>query len=80
MTTTDRRTVRVTPHSYNVLYSSRSKARPIVVELFGDKIAFREKGCRQRYVIEIDKAFSIAVRNEASRVRLEKLRKKGKVR
>lgn len=66
MTTTDKPVQRRTRAVYNILYSGRHNARPVVVKIAaGDVLEFRELGRRRRWLLAVDTAFKYAVRLQA---------------
>ena len=79
MTAITRPVKRRTDRTYNVLYSSAAKARPIVVAILpGDVLEFREHGRRLRWYLSIDAAFRYAVRCKALAVTAEKRKQRRK--
>ncbi len=79
MTAITRPVKRRTNGTYNVLYASASKARPIIVTILpGDILEFRESGRRLRWYLAIDTAFRYAVRCKAMAILAEKKKRRAK--
>lgn len=79
ITKIDKPVRRLTRHSYNVLYVSSRKARPIVLAILpGDIFEFREHGRKKRWRLPIEEAFKEAVRRQVAADKAKRKKKGAK--